>query len=341
MVEPLPPDFPSDLRLIPGLPNPEFKHRAAYRITRAGNVVIVLEIATSGEQERGRFAERVSEKPLGFGSPETSTEYERLTRPKLYLPGRERPSSEALNPTVGTLPEPEYDIRLARERYGPFGPPLALPEPQELAPRPKAVRYQRPEWRTIGVVPYGAVSAFNAWVKQATSPARKYVGAAYAIWNGYLTVRPGGELQSGSIIPSSALIPYRVLRGGGFYSTGFRVENRPGASPVSVPTVLALFYASGHQPQGATTRIPNVLERYGWSICGHLRTSTVATYCPPVGAPVTKTEIELPPPAPGSYFIPRPGVRRQVLDHRGKAGPDSGGGPATPAPDHGPTAQAE
>ena len=101
---------------------------------------------------------------------------------------------------------------------------------------------------------------------------------------------------------------------------------------MSVPTVLALFYASGHQPQGATTRIPNVLERYGWSICGHLRTSTVATYCPPVGAPVTKTEIELPPPAPGSYFIPRPGVRRRSSITGGKPVPIREEAPPPPRP---------
>jgi hypothetical protein len=188
-----------------------------------------------------------------------------------------------------------------------------------LTRRPFDVRYRRSEWRVVGVLPYGAVSAFNAWSKNVTAPGRIYAGAAYAIWNGYLTVRPGGELQSGSVIPSSAIIPYRVLRGGGFTSTPFRVENRAGASPVSVPTILALLYASGQSATGATTRIPNSLTRYGWSICGHIRTSTVATYCPPVGVPTTRTEIELPPPSPGAYFVPKPQVRGQYTLTGGRA----------------------
>ncbi|MGI0068535.1 MAG: hypothetical protein ACREB9_09075 [Thermoplasmata archaeon] len=130
-------------------------------------------------------------------------------------------------------------------------------------------------FRVVAVIPYASLGVYKQWSASVPKSGRRYIGAAWALWNGRFT--PNGESSSYIPLDVRGLVP---------------PSERPGASPVSVPTILSLISAAGQTLSGFTNRVSEALKRGGWRSCGMLVGSEYATYCPPL-------------PPPGSpHFVP-------------------------------------
>ena len=136
-------------------------------------------------------------------------------------------------------------------------------------------------WHVIAVIPSGAMVAYERWSSENPQLGRRYVGAAYSLWNSRFYFRGGSPR---SFIPRLDADPQ---------SAPPRTEARPGVSPVSVPTILALIYAAGQTAGGSTNRVSEALRHYRWEPCGTVTMTNYPTWCPP-----------LPGPKPEGRFVP-------------------------------------
>lgn len=128
-------------------------------------------------------------------------------------------------------------------------------------------------WHVIAVVPSGALEAYERWSSENPQLGRRYVGAAYALWNSRFFYRGGSPL---SLVPPLDQTPQ---------SAPPRTEVSVGVSPVSVPTILALICSVGQTAGGSTGRVSEALRHYRWEPCGTVAPTNYPTWCPPSPGP--------------------------------------------------------
>lgn len=242
---------------------------AAYRVTRAGNLEVALNLA---REVTGR----------------------REATP---------PPEEEEAPAPPELPEELAELRVpARPPFQRFEPPLKElgMEPQKEKPAPPP-RY---EWRAM-LIPAATVAAYREYLRRlppARQTVRGYVfGAAWAIYLGEISAPTfgyftqalqGGELAYLSPEVRTRQVAYRPAQ----VTEALLSDTRGGRFvPVTFYTVAALL----RYTQGRSLRDPDFLhaiENLPWRVCGRIPRAGNDIFCP-TRAPTPREREEMKPTA--------------------------------------------